>query len=178
MNEHVAPSALTAVRWLISTSDHPVITNPNPLVMNQAATNNQRKLFHRSRSGRARRAAPPHFCARPPTFLLLEGLDGARVVHHCDVQLSTGRSACLGEPSCGARGEKARCGGCVGVLSAPILPGALTADAQTRATPVSAPQAAPPPSTAVVMVTAKGGGPQKTDTPPSPLLRTRFTDSK
>lgn len=94
--------------------------------------------FTASKSGRARRAAPPHFAKRPPTFLLLEGLDGARVVHHCDVQRASSRTACLRKPSCGARGQKLRCG-CVGVLSAPILPNGLTADAQTEATPVSAP---------------------------------------
>lgn len=109
-----------------------------------ATTASHRKLFHRFRKWP--RTTRRTF-KRAPTFLLLEGLDGARVVHHCDVQLASSRIACVRKSNCGARGEKLRCG-CVGVLSAPILPDGLTADAQSEATPVSAPQDTPPPSSA------------------------------
>lgn len=91
---------------------------------------------------RRRLRASPSNQTLSPTFLLLEGLDGARVVHHCDVQRASSRIACVRKPKCGACGEDLRCVS-VGVLSAPILPDGLTADAQSQATPVSAPQAPP-----------------------------------
>lgn len=78
-------------------------------------------------------AKRPH---QRPTFLLFEGLDGARVVHHCDVQLvpSVNRTPYFKKQSCSVHG-RLWCG-CVGVPAAPILPNDLTADAQTKATPV------------------------------------------
>ena len=110
-----------------------------------------------------------------PTFLLLEGLDWARVVHHGGVQLiSSVMNQMLRFEKQNSRIHwKLRWSG-VGVNSAPILPDDLTSDAQTASNTclssacpppphLSSPLLQLPPFTAVVMVTGgrrrSGDGP-------------------
>lgn len=121
---------------------------------------------------------------QPPTFLLLEGLDGARVVHHCDVQLvsSADQIPYYEEQNCGIH-EKVWRGG-VGVLPAPMLPRrshGRCANPQQHLSqlrmlkptspPLPPPHPPPPPSsTAVVMVTGGRGGPEMDTPPPFPSV--------